>query len=84
MTKEAAVMVLPDDNFSTIVKEVELRRGLYDNLTKYIRFQMGCLFGLDHQLGRPGMAHLHRSRADHRRGNGNPESGGATESPPDG
>ena len=38
VTKEAAVMVLTDDNFSTIVKAVELGRGLYDNLTKYIRF----------------------------------------------
>jgi Ca2+-transporting ATPase len=38
-------MVLTDDNFSTIVKAVELGRGLYDNLVKYIRFQMGCLFG---------------------------------------
>jgi Ca2+-transporting ATPase len=45
VTKEAAVMILTDDNFSTIVKAVELGRGLYDNLTKYIRFQMGCLFG---------------------------------------
>ena len=42
---EAAVMILTDDNFSTIVKAVELGRGLYDNLVKYIRFQMGCLFG---------------------------------------
>jgi Ca2+-transporting ATPase len=45
VTKEAAVMILTDDNFSTIVKAVELGRGLYDNLTKYVRFQMGCLFG---------------------------------------
>ena len=45
VTKEAAVMILTDDNFSTIVKAVELGRGLYDNLTPYIRFQMGCLFG---------------------------------------
>jgi P-type Ca2+ transporter type 2C len=45
VTKEAAVMVLTDDNFSTIIKAVELGRGLYDNLTKYVRFQMGCLFG---------------------------------------
>jgi Ca2+-transporting ATPase len=45
VTKEAAVMVLTDDNFSTIVKAVEIGRGLYDNLTKYVRFQMGCLFG---------------------------------------
>jgi P-type Ca2+ transporter type 2C len=45
VTKEAAVMILTDDNFSTIVKAVKLGRGLYDNLTKYIRFQMGALFG---------------------------------------
>jgi P-type Ca2+ transporter type 2C len=45
VTKEAAVMILTDDNFSTIVKAVELGRSLYDNLTKYVRFQMGCLFG---------------------------------------
>ena len=45
VTKEAAVMILTDDNFATIVKAIELGRGLYDNLTKYIRFQMGCLFG---------------------------------------
>ena len=45
VTKEAAVMILTDDNFATIVKVVELGRGLYDNLVKYIRFQMGCLFG---------------------------------------
>ena len=45
VTKEAAVMIITDDNFSTIVKAVELGRVLYDNLTKYVRFQMGCLFG---------------------------------------
>jgi len=45
VAKEAAVMILTDDNFSTIVKAVELGRGLYDNLVKYVRFQMGCLFG---------------------------------------
>jgi P-type Ca2+ transporter type 2C len=45
VAKDAAVMVLTDDNFSSIVKAVELGRGLYDNLVKYIRFQMGCLFG---------------------------------------
>ena len=46
VSKEAAAMILTDDNFATIVKAVELGRGLYDNLTKYIRFQMGALFGL--------------------------------------
>ena len=38
-------MILTDDNFSTIVKAVELGRGLYDNLARYIRFQIGGLFG---------------------------------------
>ena len=45
VTKEAAVMILTNDDFSTIVKAVELGRGLYENLVKYVRFQMGCLFG---------------------------------------
>jgi Ca2+-transporting ATPase len=46
VTKEAADMILTDDNFATIVKAVEIGRGLYDNLTKYIRFQMGVLAGM--------------------------------------
>jgi P-type Ca2+ transporter type 2C len=45
VTKEAAVMILTDDNFSTIVKAVELGRGLYDNLARYVRFQIAGLFG---------------------------------------
>jgi Ca2+-transporting ATPase len=45
VSKEAANMILTDDNFATIVKAVELGRGLYDNLRKYIRFQIGVLFG---------------------------------------
>src|SRR5258705_298358 len=45
VSKEAAAMILTDDNFATIIKAVELGRGLYDNLTKYIRFQMGVLVG---------------------------------------
>jgi P-type Ca2+ transporter type 2C len=45
VTKEAAVMILTDDNFSTIVKAIELGRGLYDNLARYVRFQIGGLFG---------------------------------------
>ena len=46
VSKEAAAMILTDDNFATIVKAVELGRGLYDNLVKYIRFQMGVLTGM--------------------------------------
>ncbi len=45
VSKEAAVMILTDDNFATIVKAVELGRALYDNLMRYIRFQMAGLFG---------------------------------------
>ena len=45
VAKEAAVMILTDDDFSTIVKAVALGRGLYDSLTSYVRFQVGCLFG---------------------------------------
>src|SRR5947209_7397034 len=45
VSKEAAVMILTDDNFATIVKAVERGRALYDNLLKYIRLQMGLLFG---------------------------------------
>jgi Ca2+-transporting ATPase len=46
VSKEAAAMILTDDNFATIVKAVEMGRGLYDNLVKYIRFQMGVLAGM--------------------------------------
>jgi Ca2+-transporting ATPase len=45
VSKEAAVMILTDDDFATIVKAVEMGRGLYDNLKKYIRFQVGLLLG---------------------------------------
>jgi Ca2+-transporting ATPase len=45
VSKEAAAMILTDDDFATIVKAVELGRGLYDNLKKYIFFQMGVLIG---------------------------------------
>jgi P-type Ca2+ transporter type 2C len=44
-TKEAAAMILTDDNFATIIKAVEFGRTIYDNLLKYIRFQMATLAG---------------------------------------
>ena len=45
VTKDAAEMILTDDNFATIVAAVEGGRGLYDNLMKYIRVQMVMLAG---------------------------------------
>ena len=43
VSKGAAVMILTDDNFATIVKAVEFGRAIYDNLSHYIRFQMTAL-----------------------------------------
>ncbi|HWQ48914.1 MAG TPA: HAD-IC family P-type ATPase [Methanosarcina sp.] len=40
VSKEAAVMILTDDNFATIVKAVEYGRHIYNNLFNYVRFQM--------------------------------------------
>ena len=45
VAKRAAVMVLTEDNFGAIIRAVELGRGLYDNLVRYIQFEMGCMFG---------------------------------------
>src|SRR4029077_6367627 len=45
VSKDAAVMILTDDNFATIVRAIEYGRELYDNLSKYIRFQMAALVG---------------------------------------
>jgi Ca2+-transporting ATPase len=43
VSKEAAVMILTDDNFATIVNAVDYGRNLYGNLLKYLRFQMATL-----------------------------------------
>src|SRR5512136_350696 len=43
VSKGAAVMILTDDNFATIVKAVEYGRSIYNNLFNYVRFQMGML-----------------------------------------
>jgi Ca2+-transporting ATPase len=42
VTKEAADMVLTDDNFATIVKAIELGRWIYDNIKKYLTFLIRC------------------------------------------
>ena len=45
VTKEAATMVLTDDNFATIIGAVKEGRTLYDNILKFVRFQLSTTMG---------------------------------------
>jgi len=45
VTKEAATMILTDDNFATIVSAVREGRGIYDNIVKFTRFQLSTALG---------------------------------------
>ncbi len=45
VAKEAATMVLTDDNFATIVGAVRQGRALYDNILKFVRFQLSTTMG---------------------------------------
>ena len=45
MTKEAATLVLTDDNFASIVHAVEEGRTIYDNIVKFVRFQLSTNIG---------------------------------------
>jgi Ca2+-transporting ATPase len=45
VTREAATLVLTDDNFSTIVRAVEEGRVIYDNIVKFVRFQLSTNIG---------------------------------------
>ena len=45
VTKEAATMVLTDDNFATIVRAIERGRAIYDNIVKFVKFQLSTTLG---------------------------------------
>ncbi|MBI5561005.1 MAG: cation-translocating P-type ATPase [Deltaproteobacteria bacterium] len=45
VTKEAADMVLTDDNFASIISAVEEGRGIFDNIRKVVHYLLSCNIG---------------------------------------
>ena len=45
VTREAAKLVLLDDNFATLVNAVEQGRTVYSNIRKFIRYMLSCNIG---------------------------------------
>jgi Ca2+-transporting ATPase len=59
VAKEAAAMVLTDDNFASIVAAVEEGRGIFGNIKKYLMFLLSsnigeiCIMGVASAMGLP-------------------------------